>query len=145
MDIESEKFMRFTGRGGVTAAKGFEARCEHRLNIKTKWMCHCIQQGCLRERRYFYQQRGKGSARSLGQKYRGYQETAQAVVVNSGICDTVHRRAGRGTIKTGEMCRQLLGIPADAVLVASTGVIGMQIPETDFAALRNWQRQKQIP
>ena len=46
------------------------------------------------------------------------------------------------------MCAaRLLGVPADAVLVASTGVIGMQIPDRQNMqpALRNWQRQRQIP
>ncbi|MCM1046005.1 MAG: bifunctional glutamate N-acetyltransferase/amino-acid acetyltransferase ArgJ [Candidatus Gastranaerophilales bacterium] len=53
----------------------------------------------------------------------------QAVVVNTGM-------ANAGTGKQGmEICRaeaecagKFLGLPADAVLVASTGVIGMQLP-----------------
>lgn len=53
----------------------------------------------------------------------------QAVVVNSGIANACTGRQGLDCCKAEAECAgKLLGIPADAVLVASTGVIGMQIP-----------------
>lgn len=53
----------------------------------------------------------------------------QAVVVNSGIANACTGRQGLDCCKAEAQCAgKLLGIPADAVLVASTGVIGMQIP-----------------
>lgn len=54
---------------------------------------------------------------------------AQAVVVNSGVANACTGKQGMDCCQTEAECAgKLLGIPADAVLVASTGVIGMQIP-----------------
>ena len=54
---------------------------------------------------------------------------AQAVVVNSGIANACTGKQGMDCCKAeAEHAGRLLGIPADAVLVASTGVIGMQMP-----------------
>lgn len=54
---------------------------------------------------------------------------AQAVVVNSGIANACTGKPGMDCCKAeAEHAGKLLGIPADAVLVASTGVIGMQMP-----------------
>lgn len=53
----------------------------------------------------------------------------QAVVVNSGIANACTGRQGMECCETEAECAgRLLGIPKEAVLVASTGVIGMQIP-----------------
>ena len=53
----------------------------------------------------------------------------QAVVVNSGIANACTGEEGYGYCKeTAEECAKVLGIPENAVLVASTGVIGMQLP-----------------
>ena len=54
---------------------------------------------------------------------------AQAVVVNSGIANACTGKPGMECCQAeAEHAGKLLGIPADAVLVASTGVIGMQMP-----------------
>ncbi len=54
---------------------------------------------------------------------------AQAVVVNSGVANACTGKQGMDTCKAEAECAgKLLGIPADSVLVASTGVIGMQLP-----------------
>lgn len=54
---------------------------------------------------------------------------AQAVICNSGIANACTGAEGYGYCKeTADMAAEVLGIPADSVLVASTGVIGMQIP-----------------
>ena len=54
---------------------------------------------------------------------------AQAVVCNSGIANACTGEEGYGYCKeTAQAVSQVLGIPEDSVLVASTGVIGMQIP-----------------
>lgn len=56
-------------------------------------------------------------------------ETAQAVVCNSGVANACTGAEGYGYCKqTAETAAEVLGIPADSVLVASTGVIGAQIP-----------------
>ncbi len=54
---------------------------------------------------------------------------AQAIVVNSGIANACTGRQGLDCCKAeAEAAAEALNIPASAVLVASTGVIGMQIP-----------------
>lgn len=53
----------------------------------------------------------------------------QAVVINSGIANACTGKEGFDICKkTGEAAGSALHIPAEGVLVASTGVIGMQIP-----------------
>ena len=56
-------------------------------------------------------------------------KSVQAVVVNAGIANACTGAEGYGYCKaTADAASEILGIPADSVLVASTGVIGMQIP-----------------
>ncbi|MCQ2500567.1 MAG: bifunctional glutamate N-acetyltransferase/amino-acid acetyltransferase ArgJ [Lachnospiraceae bacterium] len=56
-------------------------------------------------------------------------ETAQAVVCNSGVANACTGEEGYGYCKqTAQKAADVLGIPEDSVLVASTGVIGAQIP-----------------
>lgn len=53
----------------------------------------------------------------------------QAVVMNAGIANACTGQEGTGYCKeTAEAAGSALGIPGQAVLVASTGVIGMQLP-----------------
>ena len=54
---------------------------------------------------------------------------AQAVVVNAGIANACTGTEGLGYCKdTAKKTSELMDIPEDAVLVASTGVIGKQLP-----------------
>ena len=54
---------------------------------------------------------------------------AQAVVVNSGVANACTGKQGMDCCEAEARCAgELLDIPADSVLVASTGVIGMQLP-----------------
>jgi glutamate N-acetyltransferase/amino-acid N-acetyltransferase len=59
----------------------------------------------------------------------------QAVVVNSGIANACTGEEGFAACrKTAEAVNEVLGVPADTVAVASTGVIGMQLPVEKLAA-----------
>lgn len=61
--------------------------------------------------------------------------TAQAIVCNSGIANACTGEEGYGYCrKTAEAASAALSIPEDSVLVASTGVIGKQIPIDKIAA-----------
>ena len=54
---------------------------------------------------------------------------AQAVVINAGIANACTGAEGYGYCKaTADAASEILGVAPDAVLVASTGVIGMQLP-----------------
>ena len=56
-------------------------------------------------------------------------ETAQAVVVNSGVANACTGPEGyEACSRTADAAAAILGIPAETVLVASTGVIGAQLP-----------------
>ncbi len=60
---------------------------------------------------------------------------AQAVVINAGIANACTGAEGYGYCKeTADGAGQVLGIAADSVLVASTGVIGMQLPMDRISA-----------
>ncbi len=56
-------------------------------------------------------------------------EYVQAIVVNSGIANACTGAEGDSCCRqTAQAAARALGIPADSVLVASTGVIGAQLP-----------------
>ena len=58
----------------------------------------------------------------------------QVVVVNSGIANACTGQEGYDACrKTAEAVNEALGVPADTVAVASTGVIGMQLPTDKLA------------
>ena len=60
---------------------------------------------------------------------------AQAVVINAGIANACTGAEGMGYCRdTAQVAAECLGIPAEAVLVASTGVIGKQLPLEKLAA-----------
>ncbi|MBQ2575636.1 MAG: bifunctional ornithine acetyltransferase/N-acetylglutamate synthase, partial [Lachnospiraceae bacterium] len=56
-------------------------------------------------------------------------EHIQAVVINAGIANACTGEEGYGYCKrTAQVCEEVLGIEKNSTLVASTGVIGMQLP-----------------
>ena len=60
---------------------------------------------------------------------------AQAVVINAGIANACTGKEGFGYCsETAKAAAECLGVPEDSVLVASTGVIGMQLPIDRIAA-----------
>ena len=128
--------MKFT-EGGVTAAKGFEAAgAEAQIKYKNRMdmalvysKVPCVSAGT------FTSNVVKAAPVLWDKNIVDTKETAQAVVVNSGIANACTGKQGMDICKKEAECAgRLLGIPADAVLVASTGVIGMQIPEDRIGA-----------
>ncbi len=62
-------------------------------------------------------------------------KTAQAVVVNAGIANACTGKEGFDICQeTADAAAEVLGVKADQVLVASTGVIGMQLPMDKITA-----------
>ena len=117
--------------GGVTAAKGFEAaataagiKYQNRTDMALVYsVVPCKAAGTFTS--------NVVKAAPVVWDKRVVEEAAfvQAVVVNSGIANACTGEQGMSccaaeAAKAGEV----LGIPSDAVLVASTGVIGRQIP-----------------
>ena len=123
--------------GGVTAALGFEAgSCEANIKYEgrtdmamvfSKEPCVCagtftsnvVKAACVQ-----WDKEIVDSARPM-----------QAVVINSGIANACTGQEGYDAcIATAKAVEEELGVPYDSVAVASTGVIGMQLPVDKLTA-----------
>lgn len=117
--------------GGVTAAKGFKAAdCAAGIKYKDRTdmamvfsdkPCECagtftsnvVKAACV-----MWDKEIVGSGRPM-----------QGVIVNSGIANACTGKEGYDAcIATAKAAEEMLGIPYDTMAVASTGVIGMQLP-----------------
>lgn len=117
--------------GGVTAAEGFAATsCEANIKYKnrtdmamvySKEPCVCagtfttnvVKAACVK-----WDQQVVSSGKPM-----------QAVVINSGIANAATGQEGfDACIATAKAVEASLGVPYETVAVASTGVIGMQLP-----------------
>ncbi len=117
--------------GGVTAAKGFEAAgVEAAVKYRDrKDMALVYSRVPCRAAGTFTTNVVKAAPVLWDKKLVGESPFVQAVVVNSGIANACTGKQGMDCCKAKAECAgRLLGIPAMAVLVASTGVIGMQLP-----------------
>ena len=117
--------------GGVTAAKGFEAAgAEAEVKYKgRKDVALIMSKAPCRAAGTFTTNVVKAAPVLWDKEVVEHSPYVQAVVANSGIANACTGKQGM------ECCREearwageLLGIPQSAVLVASTGVIGKQIP-----------------
>ncbi len=118
-------------KGGVTAAKGFEAAAAAAA-IKYKGrtdMALVYSEKPCHAAGTFTTNIVKAAPVKWDQKIVKEAPYAQAVIVNSGIANACTGEEGMGYCKeTAEEAAKVLGVPENAVLVASTGVIGMQLP-----------------
>ena len=117
--------------GGVTAAKGFQAAAtaaEIKYKGRTDMAMIYSEVPCVAAGT-FTTNVVKAAPVKWDQNVVYNRSHAQAVVCNSGIANACTGAEGYGYCKeTADMTAEVLGIPSDSVLVASTGVIGMQIP-----------------
>lgn len=117
--------------GGITAAKGFlGAGVEAGIKYKNrKDMALIYSTKPCKVAGTFTTNVVKAAPVLWDQKVLKNSDFVQAVIINSGI-------ANAGTGKEGLLCcektamsaEKVLNIPQEAVLIASTGVIGMQVP-----------------
>ncbi|MCI8286588.1 MAG: bifunctional glutamate N-acetyltransferase/amino-acid acetyltransferase ArgJ [Lachnospiraceae bacterium] len=117
--------------GGITAAKGFQAagveaavKYQNRKDMALIYSeVPCAAAGT------FTTNVVKAAPVIWDKKIVEESPFAQAVVVNSGIANACTGKQGMDCCQAEAKCAgEALGIPAHSVLVASTGVIGMQIP-----------------
>nr|WP_296484263.1 bifunctional glutamate N-acetyltransferase/amino-acid acetyltransferase ArgJ [uncultured Acetatifactor sp.] len=117
--------------GGITAAKGFQAagveaavKYQNRKDMALIYSeVSCAAAGT------FTTNVVKAAPVIWDKKIVEESPFAQAVVVNSGIANACTGKQGMDCCQAEAKCAgEALGIPAHSVLVASTGVIGMQIP-----------------
>lgn len=123
--------------GGVAAAKGFEAagyeagiKYENRKDMALVYsQSPCVAAGV------FTSNAAKAAPVRWDKNVVTNSPYAQAVIVNTGIANAGTGTAGYNCCRqTAECVAEGLGIPLDSVLVASTGVIGMQIPMDKITA-----------
>lgn len=117
--------------GGVTAARGFQAA----------GLAAGIKKGGKKDMAMIYSEKPcvcagtfttnvvKAAPVKWDQKVAEESSFAQAVVCNSGIANACTGQEGYDACQsTAQAAGLALGVPADSVLVASTGVIGQQLP-----------------
>ena len=117
--------------GGVTAAAGFQA-ASVAAGIKYKDrmdMAMVFSKTPCRAAGTFTTNIVKAAPVKWDQKIVRESAFVQAIVVNAGIANACTGEEGYGYCKeTARAASAALGVPEDGVLVASTGVIGMQLP-----------------
>ena len=117
--------------GGVTAAQGFQA-AGIAAGIKkgnAKDMAMIYSTVPCKAAGTFTTNVVKAAPVKWDQQIVYHAPAAQAVVCNSGIANACTGEEGFGYCKkTARAAAKILGIPEDSVLVASTGVIGKQLP-----------------
>ena len=123
--------------GGVTAAKGFKA-ASTAAGIKYKgrqdMAMICSQTPC-RSAGTFTSNIVKAAPVKWDKNQVAGGALAHAVVINAGIANACTGQEGMEYCsQTADAAAAALGIPAGSVLVASTGVIGMQLPIDRIAA-----------
>lgn len=118
-------------KGGVTAAKGFfAAGAEAGIKYKNrKDMAMIYSEKPCQVAGTFTSNVVKAACVLWDKQIVEQSPFAQAVVVNAGIANACTGSQGFSYCKeTAQAVAGCLSIPEDAVLVASTGVIGMQLP-----------------
>lgn len=117
--------------GGVTAAKGFEAagveasiKYQNRKDMAIIYSQNpCVLAGT------FTSNVVKAAPVLWDKKIVEESPYGQAVIINAGIANACTGKEGLDYCnRTAKRASQVLGVPKEAVLVASTGVIGMQLP-----------------
>lgn len=118
-------------KGGVTAAKGFEA-ASTAAGIKYKNrtdMALIYSQVPCEAAGTFTTNVVKAAPVKWDRQVVDSGKKCQAVIVNSGIANACTGAEGFGYCKdTAEAAAKYLGVDADGVLIGSTGVIGKQMP-----------------
>ncbi len=119
--------------GGVTAAKGFQAAGVE-VGIKAghagkKDMAMIYSEICCKAAGTFTSNIVKAAPVKYDMDIVQNSAGVHAVVVNSGIANACTGEEGMKNCKTiAEETAGVLNIPADSVLIGSTGVIGAQLP-----------------
>ena len=124
-----------TTAGGVCAAKGFQAsgiHCGIRKN-KTKKDIALIYSEVQASAAAVYTTNLVKGAPLVVTKNHLQNGKAQAVICNSGNANTCNANGIEIAEKMSTLVSECLGIPADDVIVASTGVIGQPLDITPIA------------
>ena len=126
-----------TIEGGVTAAKGFKAACcsaEIKYKDRTDMALVFSEKPCV-SAGTFTSNVVKAACVQWDRKIVASGDPVHAVVVNSGIANACTGQEGFDACrKTADAVEKYLNVPFGSVAVASTGVIGMQLPVDKLVA-----------
>ena len=117
--------------GGITSARGFlAASCEANIKYKGRTdMAMVFSAVPCAAAGVFTSNQVKAAPVLWDREIVNTSGTAQAVIVNSGIANAATGQAGLDLCrKTAEAAGAILKIPAESVLIGSTGVIGPLLP-----------------
>ncbi|MDE7282730.1 MAG: bifunctional ornithine acetyltransferase/N-acetylglutamate synthase [Lachnospiraceae bacterium] len=123
--------------GGVTAAKGFEAAgVEAGIKYQNrKDMALIFSKTPCKAAGVFTSNIVKASPVIWDKEIVAHSPYVQAVIINAGIANACTGKQGYDCCaRTAKAASESLNIPENAVLVASTGVIGMQLPVDKITA-----------
>jgi glutamate N-acetyltransferase / amino-acid N-acetyltransferase len=130
--LKSSQIERLTG-GGITSAKGFFAGAVY-SGIKKKTrdaldLAVFYSEVSGNAAAVFTQNKIKAAPVIIDRERIRRNGKARAVLINSGCANACTGREGMANAEaTAVLLAKSLGIPANEVLVASTGVIGVQLP-----------------
>ena len=118
-------------KGGITAAKGFKAASTAagiKYQGRTDMAMVYSEKPCVAAGT-FTSNVVKAACVQWDMNIVNTNKPLQAVVVNSGIANACTGKEGLDACEaTAKGVEKVLGVPFDSVAVASTGVIGMQLP-----------------
>lgn len=123
--------------GGVTAAKGFEAAgAEAGIKYQNrKDMALIYSKTPCKAAGVFTSNIVKASPVMWDKEIVAHSPYVQAVIINAGIANACTGKQGYDCcVRTAKAASESLNIPENSVLVASTGVIGMQLPVDKITA-----------
>lgn len=116
--------------GGVCAAKGYKAggiHCGIRKNHTKKDLALIVSQVPCAAAAIYTQNKVKGAPLTVTKRHIE-DGKAQALLCNSGNANTCNADGEEIAEKMSEAAAKALGIPAEDMMIASTGVIGQPLP-----------------
>jgi len=123
--------------GGVCAAKGFAANgvhCGIRKNKSKKDLALIYSEVPANAAAVYTTNLVKGAPLAVTKRHLAKSGTARAVICNSGNANTCNAGGEELAEETSALLAKELGIAADEVVVASTGVIGLPMSMEPFKA-----------
>ena len=130
-------------QGGICAAKGFTAsgtHCGIRKNREKKDLALIYSEVPAKAAAVYTQNLVKGAPLTVTKQHIA-DGTAQAVIVNSGNANTCNANGIEIAEQMSSLTAEALGISANDVIVASTGVIGQPLEIEPIALARRMSQR----
>ena len=116
--------------GGITAAKGYKTGAVHsgiRASQSKKDLAVIVSEVPCPAAAVYTSNIVKAAPLHITREHLG-DGTAQAIVINSGNANACAPRGEENALREAQAAAKLLGLKTEDVLVASTGVIGQELP-----------------